>query len=132
MHSSNCRQRRYVRGRNKTYRSADLNKVLAHGGSVVHGVERSDLVHSHGRHLKKTSNLVHDTNAGEAVLALAEVEQRHDSSLLVLGRVSLEDLGNDGLVLFAEFEGDVGVVVLGVSMLSHAICQTGEHEAIAL
>jgi hypothetical protein len=53
------------------------------------------------------------------VLALAEVQQRHDSSFLVLGRVSLEDLGNDGLVLLVELEGDVGVVVLGVSMLSY-------------
>jgi hypothetical protein len=104
-------------------RSANLDKVLAHGSSVVHGVERSDLVHSHGRHLKKTSDLVHDANAGEAVLALAKVEQRHDGSLLVLGRVSLEDLGNDGLVLFVELEGDVGVVVLGVSM---------HHESVAL
>jgi hypothetical protein len=59
------------------------------------------------------------------VLALAEVEQGHDGSLLVLGRVSLEDLGNNGLVLFVELEGDLGVVVLGVSMLSHAIGQTG-------
>ena len=113
--------KRYVQGRKTTYRSANLDEVLAHRSSVVHGVERSHLVHSHGRHLKKTSDLVHDVNAGESVLALAEVEQRHDGSLLVLGRVSLEDFGNDGLVLLVELEGDVGVVVLGVSMLSHAI-----------
>ena len=112
-------KKRYARGRKTTYRSADLDKVLAHRSSVVHGVERSDLVHSHGRHLKKTSDLVHDANAGESVLALAEVEQRHDGSLLVLGRVPLEDLGNDGLVLLVELEGDVGVVVLGISMLSY-------------
>lgn len=96
-----------------------MNKIFAHGSSVVHGVERGNLVHSHGRHLKKTGDLIHDADAGKAVLALAEVKQRHDSSLLVLRRVSLEDLGNDGLVLLVELEGDVGVVVLGISMLSY-------------
>jgi hypothetical protein len=50
-----------------------LNKIFAHGSSVVHGVERGNLVHSHRRHLKKTGDLVHDADAGEAVLALAEV-----------------------------------------------------------
>lgn len=85
--------------------------------AVVHGVERRNLVHSHWRHLQQTCNLVHDADAGEAVLALAQVEQRHDRRLLVLRGVPLEDLGHDGLVLRGELEGYVGVVVGRVSVL---------------
>lgn len=51
------------------------------------------------------------------MLALAEVEQGHDSGLLVLRGVALEDLGNDSLILGVELEGDVGVVVGGVAVL---------------
>lgn len=100
-----------------TYRCADLDKELAHGGSVVHGVKGRNLVDAHRGHLEHAGDLVHDADAGEAVLALAEVEQGHDGALLVLGGVSLEDLGNDGLILLVELEGDFGVVVGGVSVL---------------
>jgi hypothetical protein len=51
------------------------------------------------------------------VLALAEVEQRHDGGLLVLRRVALEDLSDDRLILGVELEGNVGVVVAGVAVL---------------
>lgn len=51
------------------------------------------------------------------MLALAEVEEGHDGGLLVLGRVALEDLGDDGLVLGVELEGDIGVVVGRVAVL---------------
>lgn len=96
---------------------------LAHGGPVVHGVERSHLIHAHGGHLQDPGNLVHDANAGEAVLSLAEIEERHDGGLLVLGRVPLEDLGDDLLILLAELEGNVRVVVGGVAV---------HHEHVAL
>lgn len=90
---------------------------LAHGGSVVHGVKGRNLVDSHGGHLEQTGNLVHDADAGEAVLALAEVEERHDSGLLVLRGVSLEDLGHDLFILGVELEWEVGVVVRSIPVL---------------
>jgi hypothetical protein len=43
--------------------------------------------------------------------------QRHDGGLRVLRRVALEELGDDGLVLLGELEGDLGVVVGGVAVL---------------
>ena len=90
---------------------------LAHGGAVVHGIEGGDLVDAHGGHVEEARHLVHDADAGEAVLALAEVEEGHHSRLLVLRRVPLEDFGDDGLVGRRELEGDVGVVVWGVAVL---------------
>lgn len=90
---------------------------LAHGLPVVHGVERRDLVHAHGGHLEEAGHLVHDADGGEAVLALPQVQQRHDGRLLVLRRVPLEDLFDDGLVLRGELEGDVGVVLGRVAVL---------------
>lgn len=55
------------------------------------------------------------------MLTLAEVEQRHDGGLLVLGRIALDDLIDDGLVFRAELEGNIGVVLGGVSVLDGAI-----------
>lgn len=101
----------------KTYSSASLNVELANRGAVVHGVERGDLIDAHGGHLKQTGHLVHDADAAEAVLALAEIEQGHDGGLLVLRRVALDDLLNDLFIFGRELEGDVGVVVGGVAML---------------
>lgn len=100
-----------------TYRRTGLDEELAHGGAVVHGIEGSDLVDAHGGHLEDAGDLVHDADAGKAVLALAQVEDRHDGGLLVLRRIALEELGDDGLILRREFEGDLGVVVGRVSVL---------------
>jgi hypothetical protein len=90
---------------------------LSNRRAVVHGVEGSDLVDSSRGHLEKTGNLVHDGDGGETVLALAQVQQWHDSGLLVLGRVSLEDLGDERLILRVELERDVRVVIGCVSVL---------------
>jgi hypothetical protein len=98
-------------GMGGAYRCAGLDEELAHGSAVVHGVEGSDFVDSHGGHLEQTGDLVHDADAGEAVLALAKVQNRHDGGLLVLFGVSLEDLGDELLILGVELEGQVGVVV---------------------
>jgi hypothetical protein len=67
-----------------TYCGADLDVETADWVPIVHGVERGHLVHAHRRHLQQPSDLVHDADAREAVLPLAEVEQWHDSRLLVL------------------------------------------------
>lgn len=100
-----------------SYRCADLDKVFAYRLSVVHGIKGRDFVDSHGRHFQQTSNLVHDTDTGESMLALSEVEKGHDSSLLVLGRVTFEDLIDDFFVLCAELERDGWVVVGFVAVL---------------
>lgn len=101
----------------RAYRGADLHEELADGCAVVHGVEGGDLVDAHGRHLEDARDLVHDADGGEAVLALAQVEDGHDGGLLVLRRVALEQLDDDGLVLRRELEGDGGVVVGRVAVL---------------
>jgi hypothetical protein len=117
-----------IKARTKTagaYRSAGLDEELADWRPVVHGVEGGDLVDPHGGHLKDAGDLVHDADAGEAVLALSEVQQRHDGRLLVLWWVPLEDLGDDGFIFGGKFEGDAGVVVGCVSMLLRVeyLCQ---------
>lgn len=92
------------------YRSAKLNKVLANRFPVVHGVESCDFVDTHRGHLEQPGDFVHDTDAGPAVLALAQVEQGHDSGLFVLGRVAFKDLIDEPEVLFGEVERDARVV----------------------
>ena len=99
------------------YGGADLHKVLADGLAVVHGVEGCDLVDAHWGHLENAADLIHDADAGEAVLALAKVEQGHDGGLLVLGRIPLEDLIDDLEVLLGELERDARVVLRLVAVL---------------
>lgn len=85
--------------------------VATNGLSVVHGVESGNLVDTHGRHFQSACDFVHDADAAEAVLALTEIEQGHDGSLLVLRRVSAEDFLNELLILGVELERDVEVVL---------------------
>jgi hypothetical protein len=101
----------------ESYRSADLQEVLANGLTVVHGVEGCDFVNTHGGDLEHAGDLVHDADAGEAGLALTKIQEGHDSRLLVLGRVALEDLLDEGEVLGGELEGDARVVGGGVAVL---------------
>lgn len=103
------------------YRGADLHEVLANWLAVVHGVEGRNLIHAHWGHLEHASDLVHDADAGEAVLALTEVKQRHDGSLLVLGRVALEDLIGECEVLLGKLEREGRVVVGLVAVLLETI-----------
>ena len=99
------------------YRCADLDVVLAHGGPVVHCVESRNLVDTHGRHLQYPRNLVHDADAGESVLTLAEIEERHNGGLLVVGGVSRDNLLDELLILFGELERDRRVVLRAVAVL---------------
>ena len=98
-------------------RGADLHEELAYGRPVVHGVEGRDFVDAHRRHFEDFGDFVHDGDGGEAVLALAEVEEGHDGCFLVLGWVAFEDFGDDLLVGGVEGEGEAGVVVSGVAVL---------------
>ena len=117
----------------ETYSSASLNVELANGRAVVHGVERGDLVHTHGGHLEQTGHLVHDADAAKAVLTLTEIEQGHDGRLLVLRRVALDDLLDDLFVVGRELEGEVGVVVGGVTMLYVIVeCQQAQKDSESL
>lgn len=92
-------------------RCAGLNEEFADGRAVVHGVEGGDFVDAHRGHLEDAGHLVHDADRGESVLTLAKVEDGHDGGLLVLGRVALEELGDDGLILRGELEGNLDIVV---------------------
>ena len=100
-----------------SYRCAKLNEVFADRLTVVHGIESSDFVDTHGGHLQEAGDLVHDANACEAVLTLAQIQERHDCSLLVLGGVALEDLIDQSLVLLVERERDARVVGRLVAVL---------------
>ena len=115
--------RQSIQERKKTmqilsYRRAELNKVLAHRLTVVHGVESRDFVDTHRGHLEHAGDLVHDANAGVTVLALAQIQDRHDGSLLVLGGIALEDLIDEFKVLLGELERDGRVVGGRVAMLN--------------
>ena len=59
------------------------------------------------------------------MLALAEVQDWHDSGLFVLRRITLKDLGNDRLVLRRKLERDRGVVVGRVAVLETGRCLVG-------
>lgn len=91
---------------------------LAHRGSVVHGVEGRDLVHTHRGHLQYARNLVHDADAGESVLSLSKIEEWHDGGLLVLRGVPGDDLLDELLILGGELEGNRGVVLRRVTVLA--------------
>lgn len=94
-----------------------MDVVTTDGIPVVHGVEGGNLVDTHGRHLQDASDLVHDADAGEAVLSLAEIEEGHDGGLFVLGWVSGQDFLHQLLVDGVELEGDVEVVLGCVAVL---------------
>ena len=103
---------------------------LAHGVAVVHGIERRHFVDTHWWHLEYPRNLVHDADAAESVLALSEVEERHDGGLLVLGGVTGDDFLDELLILRREFEGNLGIVLGRVAVLqktqlapSHLVCE---------
>lgn len=99
------------------YRRANLNVEFARRIPIVHGVECGDLINTHGRHLQYPRDLVHDTDAGESVLALAKVEERHHGGLFVLRGVPGYDLLDELLVLGRELEWDVRIVLRCIAVL---------------
>jgi hypothetical protein len=90
---------------------------LSNGVTVVHGVECRNLIDTHWRHLQYPRNLIHDTQARKSMLSLSKIEYGHDCRLFVLGRVSLEDLVNELVVLLGELEGNIRIVLGCISML---------------
>jgi len=108
-----------------TYGGAALHMIFAHGLSVVHCVESGNLIHTHGRHLEDAGDFVHDADAGEAVLALAEVEKGHDGGLFVLRWVAGQDFLGELFVDRVEFEGDREVVFGTVAVLVGGLVLVG-------
>ena len=51
------------------------------------------------------------------MLSLPEIEQRHHGGLLILGRISFEDLIDELFAQGGELEGDLRVVVGGIAVL---------------
>ena len=100
-----------------TYRRASLDVKPPYRIPVVHCIERRHFVHPHRRHLQQARHLIHHADAREPELALAEIEERHHGCFFVLGRVPLQDLGDEFLVDGVEGEGVLGVVAGGVAVL---------------
>jgi len=107
------------------YGCAALDVESSDWVTVVHCVECCDFVDTHWWHLEQSRDLVHDADAGETVLSLAEIEEWHDGGLFVLRWVSGEDLLDELLILGVEFERDVEVVFWVVTVLrtSLASCE---------
>lgn len=85
--------------------------------TVIHGVEGGNLVNTHWWHIQPARNLVHDTDAGEAVLALAEIEEGHHRGLFVLWGIAFKDFGDEFFVDVIEFKRYRRVIDGGISML---------------
>jgi len=94
---------------------ADLNEMFSNGLTIEHGIKSRNLVHPHGGHRKKFSDIVHDADACPSlILPLCKVEQRNDGRFLVLRWVVGNDLISPCEVLGSELEGYLRVVVCGV------------------
>lgn len=94
-----------------------MNVEAADWFAVVHGVKSRDFVNTHWWHLEQARDFVHHADAGEAVLSLAEIEERHDGGLFVLRRVAGEDLFDELLILGVELEWDTEVVFWAITVL---------------
>jgi len=112
----------YEKKSGSSYSRAALDVEASNRVAVVHGVECCDFVDSHWWHFEAARDFVHDADAGETVLSLSEIEQWHDRRLLVLRRVSSQDLLDELLILCVELEGNVQVVGRRVAVL-YPYCQ---------
>lgn len=73
---------------------------------VEHGIEGRDLVHPHWGHPEQLCDIVHNADARPSlVLPLPEVKERNDCSLLILRRISRDDLFGPLHVVCCEREG---------------------------
>ena len=99
------------------YRCASLEVESPHRRPIVHRVECSDLVDSHGWHLQYPCHFVHDTDTRETMLPLPKVQEWHHGGFLILWRVAFEDLIDKLLAYGGEFERNLRIVVRGISVL---------------
>jgi len=91
--------------------------IPPHRITIIHSIKRRHLINPHWRHLQQPCHLVHDADAREAVLPLAQVQQGHDGGFFVLAGVSRQHFLDELFILGVEFEGDVEVVFGGVAVL---------------
>ena len=84
---------------------------------VVHGVEGSDLVDAHRRHLDHLGDSIHDGQACPSQLSLSQIQQGHDSTLLVLRRILGHDLLGALQVFRGELELDISIVIGSIAVL---------------
>lgn len=108
---------------------------------VEHGVEGSNFIDTHWWHFKELRDVVHDADTCPSfVLSLAEIEERNDSSFLVLWGIPGNDFFRLLQVIWGKLERYLGskkfctcilgrnansahlwVVILGVPMLVRRI-----------
>lgn len=100
-----------------TYCRANLQMEFAHRRPIIHSIKRSHLIHPHRRHLQDPSHLIHNAQTGESMLSLSQIQNGHDSRLLVLWWIALEDLVDELVILVVELEGDFGIIDRRVAML---------------
>jgi hypothetical protein len=96
---------------------ARLIYLIAYDWPVEHGIECCNLIHTHRRDVDNSCNLIHYRDGGETILSLAEIQKRHNSRLLVLRRVALENFFDSLLVVLVEFKRNAGIVLWCVAML---------------
>ena len=95
------------------------------GIPVEHGIESRNLVHSHGWHRKKFSDVIHDADACPSlILPLCKVKQRNDGRFLVLRWVVGNDLVGPCEVVGSELEGNLNAKHL-VSRMSEQMRKDG-------
>jgi hypothetical protein len=74
-------------------RATQLDEVFANLGAIEHGVEGRHLIHTHGRHLHDTGDLIHGREGQPpAALSLGQIQQWDAGSLLVVGWVSRQNM----------------------------------------
>jgi len=98
--------------------SADLQVVLAHSGSVEHGVEGGDLIHLHGSHLQNLGSLVHRRQSQKVVVLLLSDEQHGNTRRrLVIVRELIQQNVNGLVRFFSELKWSLVQVIFSVSMV---------------
>lgn len=99
------------------YRSAHLEVKLSDRLAIIHGVESSDLVDAHWWHFQPACNFIHDADAGEAVLALPEIEEGHYSGFFVLRWIAFQYFGDEFFVDSIKLKWYGWIICRGISML---------------
>jgi hypothetical protein len=105
--------------------TTQLEMIFTNRSAVEHGVESSHLIYTHWRHIKCLCNLVHGSQRYPVViLFLYQVQQRHYSTLFVVGRIFLQQFFNFLLVLSSELEFAISWVVFRYTMLNNIMTTT--------
>mmetsp|Transcript_12938 Transcript_12938/g.19099 ORF Transcript_12938/g.19099 Transcript_12938/m.19099 type:complete len:283 (+) Transcript_12938:225-1073(+) len=105
--------------------AAQLQEVLPRLLPVKHGVERRDLVHSHGSDTHHLRHLVHSGQGQPSTtLSLSQVQKRHYSTLLEVLRILSKNLIDHFVVFICEIEIGFWVVIRSIPMLRCQVAST--------